>query len=55
MPWTENKLDPELVELVKNYEEENKPVLYELFSKYPDKKVITFHTREEAEKWITEI
>ena len=54
MPWTENKLDLELVELVKNYEEENKPVLYELFSKYPDKKLITFSTREEAEKWITE-
>ena len=53
MPWTENKLDPELVELVKNYEEENKPVLYEFFSKYKDKNVITFHTREEAEKWIT--
>ena len=44
----------DLVELVKNYEEENKPVLYELFSKYKDKNVITFHTREEAEKWITE-
>ena len=47
-------LDPELVDLVRNYEEENKPVLYELFSKYKDKNVITFHTREEAEKWITE-
>ena len=55
IPWIEDKLDPELVELVKNYEEENKPVLYELFSKYPDKKLITFSTREEAEKWITEI
>ena len=54
MPWTENKLDPELVKLVEQYEEENKPVLRELFSKYPDKKLITFHTREEAEKWITE-
>ena len=53
MPWTEDTLDPELVELVKNYETENKPLLRELFSKYPDKNLITFHTRKEAEKWIT--
>ena len=54
MPWTEDTLDPELVELVKNYETENKPLLRELFSKYPDKNIITFHTRRETEKWITE-
>ncbi len=52
MPWTEDTLDPELVELVKNYEAENKPMLRELFSKYNDKNVITFHTRKEAEKWM---
>ncbi len=52
MPWTEDTLDPELVELVKNYETENKPLLRELFSKYPDKNLITFHTRKEAEKWM---
>ena len=53
MPWTEDTLDPELVELVKNYEAENKPLLRELFSKYNDKNVITFHTRKEAEKLMT--
>ena len=52
MPWTEDTLDPELVELVKNYETENKPLLRELFSKYPDKNVITFHTRKGEEKWM---
>jgi hypothetical protein len=26
----------------------------ELFSKYPDKNVIKFFNREEAEKWIAE-
>lgn len=53
MPWTEDALDPELVELVKNYETDNKPVLRELFSRYADKNLITFYTRKEAEKWIT--
>ena len=48
IPWTENKLDPELVKLVKDYETENKPVLMELFNKYSDKDIIVFHSREEA-------
>ena len=52
IPWTENKLDPELVDLVKRYELENKPKLLELFHKYPEKCVITFHSRAEAESWL---
>ncbi len=54
IPWTEEKTDPELVELVRNYEKENRPKLLELFAQYPEKNVITFKTREEADKWITE-
>ena len=54
IPWTENELDPELVELVRNYEKDNKPTLIELFSKYPEKELITFKTREEAQRWISE-
>ncbi len=52
IPWTEHELDPELVEMVKSYEKENKGVLLELFKKYPDKNVIIFHSREEAERWL---
>ncbi len=52
IPWVENELDPELVKLVKEYESKDKPVLKELFEKYSDKTLITFHTREEAELWI---
>jgi adenylate kinase family enzyme len=55
MPWTADELDPVLVALVTGYEKENKPVLRELFSKYPDKNVVTFHTRAEAESWLEEI
>ena len=46
---------PELVELVKNYETENKPILLELFRKYPDRDVITLHTRKEADNLINKI
>ncbi|MCR4902387.1 MAG: adenylate kinase [Butyrivibrio sp.] len=52
MPWTEQELDPELVELVQRYDEVNKPKLYELFHKYPDKKVIVFYSREEAQDYL---
>ena len=54
MPWTEDELDPELIELVRNYGKENRPKLLELFAQYPEKNVITFKTREEADKWIAE-
>ena len=52
MPWIEDELDPELVEMVQQYETQNKPVLQDLFRKYPEKEVITFHDRDEAMKWL---
>lgn len=53
MPWTEDELDPELIELVRNYGKENRLKLLELFARYPEKTVIAFKTREEAVKWIS--
>ncbi len=55
MPWIDSEIDPELVALIKNYEKENRPLLIKLFKKYPDKNVITFHTREESEIWLGEL
>jgi adenylate kinase family enzyme len=52
MPWTENEIDPELVTLVKQYTNNSKPVLLELFKKYSDKNVIIFHTRKEANEYF---
>ena len=55
MPWIDYELDQELVARVQKYETENKPVLLSLFAKYPEKKVIIFKTRNEAEDWIKKI
>ena len=55
IPWTEQTLDPELMELVRTYKERNNPVLHELFRRYPDKDVRIFSTREEADRWLKEI
>ena len=52
MPWIDYELDQELVARVQKYETENKPVLLSLFEKYPEKRVIIFKTRNEAEDWI---
>ena len=52
MPWIEDELDPELVEMVQQYETQNKPLLQDLFRKYPEKEVITFYNRDEAMKWL---
>lgn len=53
IPWTEVQLDPELVELVHKYQKENKPVLFSLLEKYPDKKVFVFKTRSQADEWLS--
>ena len=54
IPWTEQTLDPELAELVKTYKERNNPKLSELFQRYADKDIHIFHTRAEAEQWLSE-
>ena len=55
IPWTENTLDPELVELVETYKERNNPKLSELFRRYPDKEIHIFRTRAEADAWLSAI
>ena len=52
MPWTEASLDPELVDLVRNYQTKNRPVLLALLEKYPEKRRVIFRTREEADAWL---
>ena len=52
IPWVENRLDPELVELVRNYRRDNRPVVLELLSKYSDREIHIFRGREEAEAWL---
>ena len=52
IPWLENGPDPELIEQVGNYRSENRPKLYGLIEKYPDKQTLVFKTRGEAEDWL---
>lgn len=52
IPWTEQSLDPELVELVKTYRERNLPTIRELFRRYADRETHVFHDRGEAQQWL---
>ena len=52
IPWTEKSLDPELVDLVRRYRGEKRPALLGLFGKYPEKDLIVFYSRQEADKWL---
>ena len=52
MPWTEDTLDPELVEEVRKYGGVQRPRLMELLHTYPGKETHIFRTREEAEVWL---
>ena len=52
IPWTEQSIDPELVELVKTYRERNLPTIRELFRRYADRETHVFHDRDEAQRWL---
>ncbi|MBO6040645.1 MAG: AAA family ATPase [Oscillospiraceae bacterium] len=55
MPWTEERLDPELTELVRRYRAENRPALVRLIGKYPDRRVFIFKTRAQAQAWVSRL
>ena len=55
IPWVENRLDPELVALVKKYRTENRPVLYDLLNKYAHKQIIIFNSRAQADEWLARL
>ena len=55
IPWTECTLDPELVKTVENYHRDNRPKIYALIEKYPEKKTFVFRTRDEAQDFLAAI
>jgi len=55
IPWVERRLEQELVDLVYSYRQDKRPELLSLLEQYPEKQVIVFHTRAEAEAWLETI
>ena len=55
MPWVEEGDDQEFLAFIRAFESDSKPKILELIKKYPDKAVVTFRTREEAERYLGEL
>ncbi len=55
IPWVERKLEQELVDLVNNYRQDKRPKLLSLLEQYPEKQVLVFHNRDEADAWLETI
>ena len=55
MPWTEDTLDPELVALVKRFRTEERPTTCAILERYADRRILIFHTRAEADRWLDRI
>ena len=55
MPWVEEGDDQEFLEFIRAFETESRPRILDLIEKYPDKAVVIFRTREEAELYLREL
>ena len=55
MPWVEEGDDQEFLEFIRAFETESRPRILELMEKYPEKTVVIFRTREEAERYLGEL
>ena len=52
MPWCETEEDTEFIEFIKNYNEQQRPKVLELFGKYSDKNIIILESREQADAFL---
>ena len=52
IPWIETEEDPEFIEFINSFNIESRPKILDLFKKYPQKKVVTFHSRSEADQYL---
>ena len=56
MPWIETELDPEFELFIREFPETTLKKIYGLIEKYKNEKtVVVFKSREEADKYISEI
>ena len=55
IPWVEEGDDEEFLAFIRAFETESRPRILELIGKYPEKTVVTFRTREEAERYLRKL
>ncbi len=52
MPWVEDGEDEEFMEFIRAFKNESRPKIFDLIGQYPDKTVVTFRSREEADGYL---
>ncbi|MGN0696788.1 MAG: adenylate kinase [Oscillospiraceae bacterium] len=52
LPWVETGFDEEFRRQIIEFPEKKLPEIYELLKKYPEKNLIIFRSRDEAEKYL---
>ena len=55
LPWLETGDDEEFLHYILHFETETKPGILEILKQYPDKAVLTFRSREEADAYLAEL
>ena len=57
LPWVEpsDEIDEEFIEFVKNYNTVNRPVVFERMSKFPEKEIHVFKSRDEADMFLVSL
>lgn len=55
MPWVERELDREFHQWILDFQQDQMPVMEELLGRYREKRLIRFHSREEAEEYLNRI
>lgn len=53
MPWTETEEDAEFTELIKQFNEKQRPRILELLAKNSDKSIVIFRQREDADEFLS--
>ena len=55
IPWVEQRLEQELVDLVYSYRRDKRPKLLALLEQYPEKRVLIFKTRADTDAWLASL
>lgn len=55
MPWIEEEIDPEFMDYIKKFRNEQLPEEKALLNEYSDRKIIVFKSRNEANRYLSEL
>ncbi len=55
MPWVETEFDPEFKSWIENFKADEMPHVYAKLEKYKNKDITVFHSRSEADEYLTKI